>query len=146
MSETVVTLTPHQRCYEDVDRGHGRAPVEFLLRLLQPLGVLIEHRIDNVYECFVSGEETVAASKNVAFEPALEGVLAEHLHDTAGDVEFAAVGIFRLVLREPCFLRSGIDSREPVGSRLIGAEDTEGSHIAAHYRRKKVSVNVGLTS
>src|ERR1700722_13630610 len=146
MSKTVVILPPYQRCDEDVDRWHRRAPVNLLLRLLEPLGVLVEHRIDNVYEGFVSGEEAVAASKNVAFKPALEGVLAEHLHDAARDVEFAATGILRLVLREPCLFRSRIDRREPVRGGFIGAEDTEGSHIAAHYFRKKVSKHVGRRS
>ncbi len=60
-----------------------------------------------------------------------------------GDVEFAAVGIFRLVFGEPGFLRSGIDCGEPVGGRLVRAEDAEGIHVAAHDFGKKVREHVG---
>ena len=84
MREAVVILPPDQRRDEEVDGRHGRAPVEFFLRLLQPFGVLVEHRIDHVHEGFVRGEEAVAAGENVAFEPAFERVLAEHLHDASG--------------------------------------------------------------
>ncbi len=54
-----------------------------LPRDLQPLGVLIEHRIDDVYEGFVAGEEAVAAGQQIAFEPAFAHVFAEHFHDPA---------------------------------------------------------------
>src|SRR5260370_40998987 len=88
----------------------------------------------------------MAASENVAFEPAFERVFAEHLHHASGDVELATVGVFRLVLGEPCLLRSGVDSREPVGSCLIRAEDTKLAHVAAHHVRKKVREHVGWWS
>ena len=122
---------------------HGGAPVQFHFRFLQPFGVLVEHGIDDVNEGFVGGEEAVAAGENVAFEPAFEGVLAEHLHDAAGKVELAAVGVFRFVLREPGFFRSGVNGREAVRGGLVGAEDAEGIHIAAHDFGKKMAKDVG---
>ena len=50
---------------------------------LQPLRVLVEHRIDDVDERLVAVEEAVAAGEEVALEPALAEVLREDLHDPA---------------------------------------------------------------
>jgi len=44
---------------------------------LQPFRMLVEHGIYNVNEGFVTGEESVAAREQVAFEPALAHVLAD---------------------------------------------------------------------
>ena len=83
VGEAVVVLPPDERGDEQVDGGDGRAPAEFVLGFFQPLGVLVEHGVDDVDEGLVGGEEAVAAGEHVAFEPAFEGVLAEHLHDAA---------------------------------------------------------------
>ena len=45
-------------------------------RDLQPLGVLVEHRVDDVDERLVAVEQAVAAGQQVALEPALAEVLA----------------------------------------------------------------------
>ena len=42
--------------------------------------MLVEHGIDNVDEGLVAGEEAVPASQEIAFEPSLALVLAQHLH------------------------------------------------------------------
>jgi hypothetical protein len=42
--------------------------------------VLVEHRIYDVDKGFVAREQAVAAGQQVAFEPALAKVFAEHLH------------------------------------------------------------------
>ena len=42
--------------------------------------MLIEHRIDDVHEGLVAAEEAVAAGQQIAFEPALTLVLAQHFH------------------------------------------------------------------
>ena len=52
-------------------------------RDLEPLGVLVDHRVDDVDEGFVAGEEAVAAGEQIAFEPALAQVFSEHFHDAA---------------------------------------------------------------
>ncbi len=49
--------------------------------------MLIEHRIHDVDECLVAVEETMPTREQVAFEPALALVLAEHLHHAAGGSE-----------------------------------------------------------
>ena len=61
-------------------------------RDLQPLGVLVEHRVDDVDEGLVAGEEAVPAGEQVAFEPALAQVLAEDLHHPAVGREVVVVG------------------------------------------------------
>ena len=48
---------------------------------LEPLGVLIEHRVDDVDERLVAGEDPVAAAEQVTLEHALADVLREHLDD-----------------------------------------------------------------
>ena len=50
---------------------------------LQPLRVLVEHRVDDVDEGLVAVEHAVAAGEQVALQPALALVLGEHLHDPA---------------------------------------------------------------
>ena len=62
-----------------VERGDRPAPGD-LAGHLQPLGVLVEHRVDDVDEGLVAVEEAVAAGEQVALEPALAVVLGEHLH------------------------------------------------------------------
>src|SRR5260370_34798879 len=95
-----------------------------------------------MYEGFITGKEAVATCEHVTFEPALERVLAEHLHDTPGDVNLATVSVFLLVFGKPGLLRSSVDCGELVGGCLIRAEDTEGFHIPAHYFGKKVGNNL----
>ena len=45
-------------------------------------------------EGFVGVEEAVPAGEQIAFEPALQRVLGEHLHHAAVARELAAVGVF----------------------------------------------------
>jgi hypothetical protein len=42
--------------------------------------VLVEHRIDDVDERLIAREEAVPAGEEIALEPSLTLVLAEHLH------------------------------------------------------------------
>jgi hypothetical protein len=46
----------------------------------KPLGVLVEHRIDHVGECLLAEKETMPAGEQIAFEPSLAHVFAEHFH------------------------------------------------------------------
>ena len=85
----------------------------------------------------------MAASENVTFKPAFEGVLTQHLHNAPGDIEFTAVRVFRFVFGKPCFLRSGIDRCEPVGGSLVWSKDSEGTHVATHHLGKEVCEHIG---
>ncbi len=44
--------------------------------------MLVEHRIHDVHECLVTREKSVSPSEEIAFEPTLAEVLAQHLHHT----------------------------------------------------------------
>src|SRR5260370_42307710 len=69
MAEPVVVLPPHMRTEQVVQRSDGPPPAN-MTRDLEPLGVLIEHRIHNVNEGLVTVEKTVAASEQVTLQPA----------------------------------------------------------------------------
>ena len=59
-------------------RRHGMPRVD-----LQPLGVLVEHRVDDVDERLVAVEQPVPPGQQVTLEPALAQVLRQHLHHPA---------------------------------------------------------------
>src|SRR5437899_577685 len=90
-----MVLAPNMGAKQVIERRH-RPPPGNILADLQPLGVLIEHRIDNMDEGLVAVEKTVAACKKIAFEPALTEVLAQNLHyaavRTEMDIEWLAFG------------------------------------------------------
>ena len=75
MAEAIVVLPPDVRREQVVERRNGAAPGK-IVRDLEPLGVLVEHRIDDVNEGFVAGKKTVAACEQVTFEPAFALVFA----------------------------------------------------------------------
>jgi hypothetical protein len=52
-------------------------------RNLQPLGVLIEHGVNDVNKGLVAGEEPVPARKQIPFQPTLTKMLAQNLHNPA---------------------------------------------------------------
>jgi len=52
-------------------------------------------------EGFVGGKEAVAPGQHIPFQPALQGMLAEHLHYPPVGGEKAAVGILRLYFEHP---------------------------------------------
>ena len=81
--EAVVILAPDMRGQQVVKRGDLPPPRQ-VRRDLQPLGVLVEHRIDDVDERLVAVEEPMPPGEQVALEPALALVLAEHFHHASG--------------------------------------------------------------
>ena len=78
--EAVVVLPPDVRGKQVVERRDG-APPGNLVGDLEPLRVLIDHRVDDVDEGLVAAEQAVSSGEQVALQPALAHVLAEHLHD-----------------------------------------------------------------
>ncbi len=86
MSEPVVVLPPHVRG-EQVVQARQRPPPRHLGAGLEPLGVLIEHRINDVAERLVAGEHAVPAGEQVALQKTLADVLGQHLDDPAPPVE-----------------------------------------------------------
>jgi len=80
MRESIVILAPHMRTQQVIQRCDLAAPNQ-AGRDLQPFGVLIEHRIDDVNERFIAIEETMPSGQEISLEPTLALVLAQHLHD-----------------------------------------------------------------
>ena len=102
---------------EAIGRRQGMSARDF-----EPLGVLVEHRVDYVDERLVAREEAVPARQEVAFEPALAEMLAQDLHRAA---------VRRHVVVGGEYLGGGHagggieDGRPAVGGHLVGAEDAE---------------------
>ena len=92
VAKAVVVLPPDVARQQIVERCDRPAPGDVIADL-QPLGVLVEHRVDDVDERLVAGEEAVSAGQQIAFEPALALVLAQHLHDPAVRREMVIVWI-----------------------------------------------------
>ena len=65
MAEAVVVLPPDVRSQQIIQRS-DRAPPRNLLGHLQPLGVLVEHRVDDVDERLVTGEKAVPPGQQVS--------------------------------------------------------------------------------
>ena len=103
------------------ERRDGRAPRQ-RARDLEPLRVLVEHRVDDVDERLVAREEPVAPGQEVALEPALAHVLAQ-------DLEHAAVG--RRGASSP-----GVDRQHPAPVRDLehGVPAVRGGLVRAHDR------------
>jgi hypothetical protein len=121
VGEAVVVLSPHVRGEEVVERRYRAAPWN-LPSHLQPLRVLVEHRVDDVDEGLVAVEEAVAAGQQVALQPPLAEVLGQDLHHASVRRE-ALVG--RCGLRKPGSRRDVEDVSEAVRRRLVRPEEAE---------------------
>ena len=133
MREAVVVLAPDVRAQEVVERRDRPAPRD-VARHLQPLRVLVEHRVDDVDERLVAVEEAVPAREEIALEPALAEMLREHLHHAAVRGQ-PLVG--RLGLGDPGAAGDREDVAEPVRRRLVRAEQPEVLRFAAITSRRK---------
>ena len=92
MAEPVMVLAPDMRGQQVVQRG-DRPPPRDVAAGLQPFGVLVHHRVDDVDERLVAGKQAVPPGQQIAFQPALAGVLAQDLHDAAVRREVPAIGV-----------------------------------------------------
>ena len=91
VAEPVVILPPDVGGQQIIERG-DRPPPRNLVADLQPLGVLIEHRVDDVDERLVAGKESVPAGQEIPFQPTLALVLAEHFHHPAVGARWSSYG------------------------------------------------------
>ena len=107
---------------------------------LQPFRMLIEHRVDDVDEGLVAGEQAVAAGEQISFEPALAQMLAQHLHDAAVDAEID-VDVFDL--GHPFLAGDFVDGFQPVRGGLVRAEQPEILlvEIELHHVAQKLAEN-----
>src|SRR5262249_9150931 len=92
MTEAIMVLPPDVRAEQGVERG-SRPPPRNVLAHLEPLGVLVEHGINDVDKRLVAAEEAMPAGQEVALQPALALVLAEHFHHPAIRTELVVLRI-----------------------------------------------------
>src|SRR6185436_21035803 len=70
VAEAVVILSPDMARQQVVQRTDWTPPRNVTAHF-QPFGVLVEHRIDDVDESLIAGEESVPTGEQIALEPAL---------------------------------------------------------------------------
>src|ERR1700730_8537528 len=102
--------------------------------------MLIEHRIDDVDESFVAGEQAMASREEIPFEPALAKMLAQYLHDAAIDAE---INVDLLNISHPFLARDFIDGLQPVRRGLVWAKKAEITfvEIELHHVAQKAAEN-----
>src|SRR5690348_17784333 len=115
MRKAVVVLPPYMGSQQVIQRCNWPTPLDVTSNL-QPLRVLVEHRVDDVDEGFVTRKEAMTAGQQVAFQPALAHVLAEHLHDAAVASEVLIDWNNRF---HPLFAGCVIQSLKAVGRGLV---------------------------
>ena len=115
--EAVVILLPDVGGQQIVQRGDLAPPGQFRGDL-QPLGVLAEHRVDDANEGLVAVEESVPPGEQIALEPTLALVLAEHR------VQHASGGREKLIITDfpgvPLTVGHFKHGAEQIRERLIG--------------------------
>src|SRR5438067_12329614 len=81
--------------------------------------MLVEHRIHDVHERFVRGEQTVPAREQVAFQPALTGGFTQYFHHLA---VWPKVLVSRQPIGHPDPVRYLEDRAEAIRCKLIGSD------------------------
>ena len=121
MGKTIMGLLPDVGGEQIIERGDFSPPRQFGGDL-QPLGVLVEHRIDDVDKGLIAVEQPVSTGEQISFEPSFALMLAEHLHDPAFGCEKFIVVLGPGLPLPIGDLKNGVQA---VGKRLVGAEDPE---------------------
>ena len=118
---------------EATGRRHG-----ILLRRFQPLGVLVEHRVDDVNKRLVAGKEPVPPRQQIRFQPALALMLAEHFHHAAIRTELV---VLRINLRHVAAVRHFQNVLPTIRIVLVGTEEAKilGVQIQLHHVAKKLA-------
>ena len=123
VGEPVVVLPPDVTG-QQVVQARDRPPPRDVVGHLEPLGVLIEHRIDDVDERLVAVEQPVPAGQQVTLQPALALMLGEHLDHPAHPRE-VLVHLGADQLGVPLLVGPVEHGLQPVGRGLVGSEDPE---------------------
>ena len=139
VGEPVVVLAPDV-ARQDVVQRRDRTPPRDAAGHLQPLGVLVDHRVDDVDERLVAVEHPVPPGEQVALQPALAQVLRQHLHHPAvrGEVVVPGDG-----LGVPGAVGRLEQRRQPVGRGLVGTHDPERAGVGAHHVAQVLPRHVG---
>jgi hypothetical protein len=121
VAQPVVVLPPDMRA-EQVIEGCDRTPPRDVVAYLEPFGVLVEHRVDDMDERLVARKETVPSRQQVPLEPALALMFAEDLHHPAVGREMIVFGID---IRHVAAIGDLQHILPAVGIVLVGAEQPE---------------------
>src|SRR5207248_5672385 len=135
----IMVLTPDVGREKIVEGCNGGTPWNVSTRL-QPLGVLIKHRVHDMDERLVRGEQPMAAGEEIAFQPSLTGVLAQHLHNPSIGSQVIILGTG---LSHPGPVGDLKESAEPVRCQFVWCHHSKIPvlKIACHHVPKKVSQN-----
>ena len=123
VGETVVVLSPNRAGDQAGPGGDRRPPGGMVYAALQPFGVLVEHRGNDMGEGLIGVEKPMPPRQQVALHHPHQGVLAQHFHHPATAAQFAAVGVFGKQLFEPNLFAALVDGLEPVGGGFVRAEN-----------------------
>ncbi len=123
VAEAVVVLAPDM-AGQKVIQARDRSPPRNVVGDLEPLGVLVEHRVDDVDERLVAVEQAVPTGEQVALQPTLALVLGQHLDHAAGAGE-VLVDLRSEELGVPLLVGRVEDGLQTIRRGLVGPEDTE---------------------
>ena len=131
VAEAIVVLAPDM-AGQKVIQASDRPSPRNVISDLQPLGVLIEHRVDDVDEGLVAVEQSVSAGQQVTLQPTLALVFGEHLDHPAGPSQvFVDLGTEEL--RVPLLVGRFEDRLQSVRRGLVRPEDPEVVRIEPHH-------------
>jgi len=137
VSEAVVVLSPYCSGKENIQRGDFGTPFN-LETLLNPLAVLVDHRVDDVDERFVAVKKAMSSREDVALKPTFASVFTEDFHHTASERQISTVFILFEIFAHPDLLASFVYLAKFVGLGLVGAEDAKIVHVARHHISKEL--------
>ena len=127
VAETVVILSPDVAREEIVERRDRLAPFQ-LARQLQPLGMLVDHRIDDRRERLVATEQAVPPGQQISLQPALAAMFRQNLHHSPVP---GKVIVIRLDPLGPHSVGGGEYVAQPVRRRLVRPDQAEGAGTVA---------------
>jgi hypothetical protein len=81
--------------------------------------------------------------KQVAFEPPLQGMLAEHFHHSAVRRELTPVGVLGKIFAEPSLFCDLVERGKTVSGVLVRAEDSEVARVGACDIAQKLTQYLG---
>ena len=121
MREAVVHLLPDMGGQQIIQRRDVPPPRQ-RRRNLQPLGVLVEHRVNDVDERLVAVEQSMPAGEQITFEPAFALMLTQHFHDATVQGEELIVVLLSCIPLPVGHLKH---RTQAIGERFVRAEDSE---------------------
>ena len=126
MREAIVVLAPNMARKEHVEAGDRLSPGDVAHGCLEPLGMLVHHRVDDVDKGLVGRPQAMASRQEIALEQAFALVLGKLL-DNIADRSHVLI-VCRVVVEvavEPLLIGHLVARLQAVRCRLVGAEDAE---------------------